>query len=243
MKALIGVAALFISAACMAGTSGAAQESNFNAQGYPCLSGVCVNDEMVSHLNTIQWLPLHEHSALENRLLLRTATWNFQDIILGIPASSYQQVELDSMRNIADKPIIALLTSSGVIFCRNLYFDARFLSPSGYTTYVRFGPSEDGKLRVRSISRIYHINDQTQIANLLQEIGRQFPFFKDRRGRVDPYYNTTGFESWGGTARLNVDPLGVTLEFASSSINSRNIEQLERTLSDQQQCRKPVSIN
>ena len=169
----------------------------------PCLSGICLGEEIAKYSSSIDWkLPKVEVNLGNSPF---SELYSLQERALGIPAGSGKNIYLsgdtadgftfdfyqkhpsfanfdgavvipDTATVRVDGPFIQALASNGVTFCRDVFFRASFDSNSGYPTWVSFRPDAQGKLRITELIRSYPLSSQEEVNATIASLHKEYPF-------------------------------------------------------------------
>jgi len=168
----------------------AASAEEYVKDGNPCLGGVCVGDDMMTHIG-VKWIP-----APRNGSQIAGARKDLADekqrakIIAPQPADVIRDAApylADMMFDVDAKGLTALSKVKG--YCTSKTIWGTFLSESGYPTKVeaQLTPSADGKVQtfvVTTITRGYPVMTDAQAEHLFEELKKHYATI-----RYDDYYD------------------------------------------------------
>lgn len=178
-------------------------EDNSYSSRLPCLSGVCLGDEIAKYAHSIAWKLPPEKVNIGNSPF--SELFLLQNRIIGLPAGSGKNIYLagntadaltfdfyrkyPGFRNFngpviipdtavvrVDGAFILTLLNNNITFCHDVDFRAGFDSSSGYPTWVSFRPDAQGTLRVTELIRDYRLTSLEEVKSIIASLHSEFPF-------------------------------------------------------------------
>jgi hypothetical protein len=158
---------------------------------YPCLSGVCLADDITQHVTNVQWSSLDGYFD-RRKANPSTVAW-LKKYSIGIPAGLLDRFALYIEADAFDAEFIRMIAKSRPTFCRDVALLGNFSSSSGFPTRVGIKFYPDGAFHVTHMNRGFPSDGPSQL-NIQKDIAKQFGLFGE--SQIGQTQNTP----WGGYA-------------------------------------------